>query len=320
MYNCGVSRFSASTFTVIISLAIAILFSLSYSPSINSQQFKLSSASSPQNDARPVANTSFVNKCANYHANSPSDAGINVGGHPSGLSVDPTRSMIYTIDSASKKISVIEGITDTVSKSFSIAGVKPVDISMDSELTVATPSYIAVDPWANLLNVAIPNSNLLYIFDAECGNTLDNVTLYTYRYGNRSDIPFDVGGKGLSTNNVGQVNIDPKGISNHNSLTHVITQDIRLEEYTSMSTLHAITTTGEDLINRPVNDMFTGIDVVDDYSAYITGLNTLYEYGSNGIGMERNYILQQPDNSIRAVAVNPRTETAYLIHEYDNIT
>ena len=133
-----ISRFNVSAFTVIISLTIAILFCFSYSPSINSQL---------ENDSRSV---SFDNKCADYHASSPSDAGIYVGGHPSGLSVDQTKGTIYTVDSISKKIAVIDGSTDTLTRTISIANIKP-DTSGNYE---RVQGYIAIDPVTDLLSVA----------------------------------------------------------------------------------------------------------------------------------------------------------------------
>lgn len=119
-------------------------------------------------------------ECPDYykHTSAFSKVGVIVGGHPSSLSIDPTRGTIYIIDGISKKISVIEGSTDTLTRTFSIDNIKPdTPGSVNGSDVERVRAYIAIDPVTNLLSVATSYSSLLDIIDAETGNLVTNVTL-----------------------------------------------------------------------------------------------------------------------------------------------
>jgi len=119
MYHCGTSNGDILAVASSV-LTVTILCNMFSPATVNSHT---------ENDS------TFDRKCAEYHASSPSEAGIVVGGHPSGLSVDTTRSVIYTIDSSSKKISAIDSTTDTLSKTISITGIKPVGLGRNGQVS-----------------------------------------------------------------------------------------------------------------------------------------------------------------------------------------
>lgn len=293
MYNCEISRFKVSAFTVVSSLTITILFILSSSTSINSQ---------PENDSRSL---SFDNKCADYHTSERLDAGIVVGGYPSGISVDPSRHWVYAVDSITKKISVVDSITDTLTKTISIANIKTVNIGSENRSGVAivgAPGYIAIDPATNLLSVAITDSNFLYIFDAESGSLLSIISIV-----NRPTAIY-------SSNFVTQV-------------TTMSTSDPLFFTEEDNSTLHTVDNyLGIAPSSFPEHDRFFAIDVLGNHT-YILGLDALYEYeryvDTNGKYSFTNiypfYSLESPDVSVD-FAINQRTKIAYIIGASSNIT
>jgi DNA-binding beta-propeller fold protein YncE len=146
-------------------LTVAMLYSLFVPASIYSQSEDTPSAFNPDN------------KCSGYHTSNALDAGIRVGGSPFRLSVDPTTNMVYVVDKFSKKISFLDGVSDRVAKTVTLARIEPISEGFNRSNLHELKSDISIDPVTKLLYIITSDSSLLYALDTDTGSLVSNFTL-----------------------------------------------------------------------------------------------------------------------------------------------
>jgi DNA-binding beta-propeller fold protein YncE len=105
------------------------------------------------------------------------DRGIEVGGNPYSIAVNPDKDMVYVADKLSKKISFVDGSTGEVIKKVNLTNISPNNSSIRDKYFKRiglTPS-IAVSSSFNLLYVAYTDSDSLWVLDGTTGDFASSI-------------------------------------------------------------------------------------------------------------------------------------------------
>lgn len=219
------------------------------------------------------------------------ETGLKIGGNPFQVAVNPHTNMVYVIDKFSKKIVFIDGSTDRLINTVSLASTKPVVLGFNVSNLHELRSDIDIDPETNLIYATTTDSSLLAVIDDE-GNKILNLPIV--------GSPFALSANNLTVYVIAQLDSPFSGI-----VYQVYPYFNRINGNTSV-----------------INDAFSGIDV--DYTAlpnsiYVVGKNTLYVFESTSFSPYRSI---EPSRALRIngssnfglydVGVNPKTHIAYM--------
>jgi YVTN family beta-propeller protein len=241
--------------------------------------------------------TLAVQSASDYQQN-PKNVGIQVGGNPYGIAVNPKSNMIYVVDKFYKKISFIDGENDK--------GLKTITISNttlhDSRYVIDDFSTsIAVNPSLNLVYVISTASDTISTLDGSSGHMVLNTIV--------DGIP-----RAIGVDNRSIIYVAANNILKSNN-----TGNLGLAVQSGNNTLHIIS----GLFNREIGSYTIGNDYLlamnidrDEGRAYLPGLsainNTGRLYSYSWLGDSDNITLNKPQTGYsRGIAINPANNKLY---------